>query len=250
MGGERGLDLMTSPAAVPNASAMPWRSSAATRCGPRHEVNEDCYREIEAVGLFAVADGLGGYTDGGLASRSVIEILDCVTQEEPDFETRIEIVEHALQSVNAALWREARQRPEGTVIASTVAVLMLGGKLAVCLWAGDSRIYVYRAGHLYQLTDDHNAAAEGGVVGKGGEALTRAVGAAAELELGRVVTPAEMGDTFLICSDGVPKVMQDIELAQFLDGPLEGLAMRIVAAAVAKGGTDDTTAVIVRYEGE
>jgi serine/threonine protein phosphatase PrpC len=241
---------MTSLAIAPDPSPVPWRSSAATRCGPRHEVNEDCYREIEAVGLFAVADGLGGYTDGSLASRSVIEILDCVTQDEADFETRVEMVEHALQSVNAALWREAQERPGATVIASTIAVLMFGGKLAVCLWAGDSRIYVHRAGHLYQLTSDHNAAAEGGIMGEGGEALTRAVGAATELELGRVVTQAESGDTFLICSDGVPKVMEDIELAQFLDGPVEGLAMRIVAAAVAKGGTDDTTAVIVRYEGE
>jgi serine/threonine protein phosphatase PrpC len=213
-------------------------------------VNEDSFSEIEAAGLFAVADGVGGYTDGSLASRSVIAILDHVTREEADFETRVEMVEHALQSVNAALWREASQRVEGTVIASTIAVLMLRGSLAVCLWAGDSRIYVYRAGHLYQLTRDHNAAAEAGGAGQGGDALTRAVGAAAELELGRVVTPAEPGDTFLICSDGVPKVMRDIELAEFLDGPLDGLAMRIVAAVVENGGTDDTTAIIVRYQGE
>jgi serine/threonine protein phosphatase PrpC len=71
----------------------------------------------------------------------------------------------------------------------------------------------------------------------------------AALELDRLVTPAQSGDTFLICSDGVTKVMEDLEVARFLDGPVDGLATRMIAAVVERGGNDDATAIVVRYTG-
>lgn len=238
---------MTGESAEHGVLTVCWNSSAATRRGPKHAVNEDCFYRIDEAGLFVVADGVGGHTDGGLASRAVIEVLGCVIEADAGLEARVLACEHALHSVNGALWREAQQRSQPTMIASTVAALMLAKGLAVCLWAGDSRIYVYRAGHLYQLTRDHNVGAECGAASPQSGALTRAIGAAQQLELGRLVTPVEPGDTFLICSDGVTKVMRDIELAQFLDDPVDGLATRMIAAIVEREGNDDATAIVVRY---
>jgi serine/threonine-protein phosphatase Stp1 len=231
-----------------NGAPALWNSSAATRCGPKHLVNEDCFAQMDEAGGFVVADGVGGHTDGGLASRAVVETLGCVVEAGADLDARVLASEQALHSVNEALWRESQRRPQPTMIASTVAALLIARGYAVCLWAGDSRVYVYRAGHLYQLTQDHNAAAETGLA-HFGAALTRAIGAAEQLELDRLVTPTEPGDTFLICSDGITKFVGDAELARFLDDPLDGLATRIVAAVVERGGNDDATAIVVRYIG-
>ncbi len=228
-------------------STQRWICSAATRCGPQHSVNEDCFERVDEAGFFVVADGVGGHSDGGLASRVVVEMTAYVVEAGAGLEARVHACEQALHLANDALRRESQRRPQPTMIASTVAALMLAKDFAVCLWAGDSRIYVYRAGHLYQLTRDHSFEAEHGAAPANSGALTRAIGAAERLELGRLVTPAEPGDTFLVCSDGVTKVLGDIELAQFLDEPLDGLATRIIAAVVERGGNDDATAVVVRY---
>ena len=132
------------------------------------------------------------------------------------------------------------------MIASTAAALLLAEGYAVCLWAGDSRIYLCRAGRLYRLSRDH-------VVSVGPQehhgALTRAIGAGETLELERLVAPAQPGDTFLVCSDGVTKVVSEVDVARFLDGPVEGLAARIIAAVAERGGNDDATAIVVRYIG-
>jgi len=203
---------------------------------------------MEEAGVFVVADGVGGHTDGGLASRAAVETLGFVVEPNVSLEARVVASEEALHSVNEGLRRESERRPQPAMIASTIAELLLDEGYAVCLWAGDSRIYVYRAGHLYQLTQDHNAAAEHGRPESGG-ALTRALGAAEDLELDRLVTSAEPGDTFLICSDGITKFLDDSELAAFLIEPLDGLAARIVAAVVERRGNDDATAIVVRYTG-
>ncbi len=248
MGGSSGLAKLTMDDARHGAPPRLWSSSAATRCGPKHLVNEDCFAQMDEAGVFVVADGVGGHTDGGLASRAAVETLGHVVEASVSLEARVLASEQALHSVNEALRRESQRRPQPAMIASTVAELLLAEEYAVCLWAGDSRIYVHRAGHLYQLTQDHNAAAETGRPESGG-ALTRALGAAEQLELDRLVTSAEPGDTFLICSDGITKFIGDIELAGFLNDPLDGLAARIVAAVVERGGNDDATAIVVRYSG-
>jgi serine/threonine protein phosphatase PrpC len=227
-----------------------WRSCAATRRGPNHAVNEDSYSDIGEAGVYVVADGVGGHTDGGLASRAIVQILSEVAYSADTLDARVEIVEQALHSVNGALWRESQQRGDRVVIASTVAALMLAENYAVCLWAGDSRIYVSRAGHLYRLTRDHSEASATQSSSPHSEALTRAVGSAEHLHLDRLVTTAEPGDRFLVCSDGVTKVMSDNDLARYLEDPLDGLAARIIAAVVDRGGNDDATAIIVRYGDE
>ncbi|MBV8472041.1 MAG: serine/threonine-protein phosphatase [Hyphomicrobiales bacterium] len=225
---------------------LTWRSSAATRRGQKRAVNEDSFGQDDEAGVFIVADGVGGHADGEVASRAVIETLSAVADLETDLGARASVLEEGLRSVNAALWRHSLRRPDGRICASTAAALLLAEGYAVCLWAGDSRIYVSRGGHLYQLSRDH-------IVDSGPEAhrgsLTRAVGADEELEVDRLVTAAQSGDTFLVCSDGVSKVVDDEEVARLLEGPIELLADRIIAAVAERDGNDDATAIVVRYMG-
>ena len=227
-----------------------WISSSASRCGPQHDLNEDNYAEIESLGVFVVADGVGGYADGEVASAAVVGILDEALSADDDLETRVHVVEEAVRSISNALWLASRQRPDRLPVATTVAVLLLADNLAACIWAGDSRIYLYRKGHLYQLTRDHNMAVEFGTIGRSGGQLTRAVGSSESLDMERVVTETRAGDMFLLCTDGVTKVMDDGELARFLEDPIEGLAPRLIGAVAERGGRDDATAIVVRYEGE
>jgi len=227
---------------------FPWRSSSATRCGVLHTVNEDSLVEAVESGVFLIADGMGGHADGAVASRAIAEVIRRVTAVDVALEEHVVTVEEALQSVNIALRQEALARGRD-VIGSTVAVLLLDATYAVCIWAGDSRVYLLRDGHLYRLTRDHAVGVEEGLDIPGAP-LTRAVGSADELMLDRLVTSLQAGDTFLVCSDGINKAVSDDQLEAVLADPVDGLAARIVAQAVTSGSRDDASAIVVRYEGE
>jgi serine/threonine protein phosphatase PrpC len=234
-------DLVTPP-------SLTWYCCSATRPGTRHTVNEDATVELADIGVFAVADGMGGHTDGALASCSIVEIIRCVAYLHDGLDARVADIEAALHSVNEALRREAESRPGNVIIGSTVAVLVMNEHYAVCIWGGDSRIYLRRRDQLYQLTKDHTLQAEEDVDAPSG-VLTRAIGSAETLVLDRVVTTIEPDDTFLVCSDGLTKVLSDENLNALLAEPIEGLAARLVASAVAEGSTDDISAILVRCAG-
>lgn len=229
-------------------ASLGWQASSATRCGLRHTVNEDAIVDLADLGIFAVADGMGGHTDGALASRSIVEIIRRVAYMHDNLDAKVADIEAALHSVNEALWREATSRPGNVIIGSTVAALVISEHYAVCVWSGDSRVYLRRQEQLYQLTKDHTLQAEEDIDAPGG-ILTRAVGSAETLVLDRLVTAIEPDDTFLVCSDGITKAMSDQELNGLLAEPVEGLAARIVANALEQGGTDDISAIVVRFAG-
>lgn len=230
----------------PGAPAMIWEASAATRQGANHDQNEDAYSAWPEAGLFAVADGMGGHTDGGLASRSIIEILRTVVEPGAELTVRVALAEEAIEAVNGALRAKADLLPARDIIGSTVAALLVGEGLAVCLWVGDSRIYHLSGGRLARLTRDHSLAEDGEAEEGNRNVLTRAVGSTADVEIDRVVAPVASGDTLLVCSDGLIKVVSDAEIAGFMDQPLAGLAERLIARAIVAGGRDDITVIVAR----
>jgi serine/threonine protein phosphatase PrpC len=245
--GEGGALAMTSASDTPTLFA-----SGQSRCGSQHDTNEDAFLSMPETGLFAVADGMGGHTDGSLASRSIIEMLKVVIAEASSLEDGTRLVEEALRSVATALWHEGRSRPVPVIVGSTVAAIYVAEGYAVCLWVGDSRIYLSRQGELFMLSRDHNVANLDGtadVAGTRGAMLTRAIGASEEVEIDRVVVPLEASDTLLLCTDGLTKVVDDSAIGTMLDGNLDGLAARLVALAAVAGARDDVTVVTVRYEG-
>jgi protein phosphatase len=221
--------------------------SAATRCSPDRAVSQDALAVQPEIGLFLVADGLGGHHDGDLASRAVAEAVRRAAASAADAMQRRHHVEAALRAINRALRREAARLGGGAIVGTTVAVLLVDGAAATGLWVGDSRIYLGRGGRMAQLTRDHSFAADA-APGVRRQMLSRAVGSGDELELEGFIVPIESGDTLLLCSDGVSKVLAAEEIAALLAEPVSGQAERLIARAVLGGGRDDMTAVVVRVE--
>lgn len=223
-----------------------WDASSATMQGPNHDENQDAFAAWPEAGLFVVADGMGGHTDGGLASRSIVEILKTVLEPGVELTVRVALAEEAIEAVNAALREKADSLPSRDIIGSTVVALLVGDNLAVSLWVGDSRIYHFSQGRLRRLTRDHTLAEDSDITEGNLSVLTRAVGSTRHVEIERLVTEVAPGDTLLVCSDGLTKALSDEEIAGFMAEPLPGLAERLVARAVVSGGRDDTTAVVAR----
>lgn len=237
------------------ASLFRWQSASLSDVGRVRSVNEDACLEQPERGLWAVADGMGGHTLGDVASRMVVDALARMSGD-GDLATRAAEVRACLADVNRRLMTEAAMR-EVQTIGSTAAVLLAGDARGLCLWAGDSRIYLYRDGTLQQLTRDHSHVEE--LVSHGllspDEArrhparnlITRAVGVADQFGMDEVELQVLHGDIFLLCSDGLSNEAGDEEIAALLAGnDLCAATRQLVQCALAHGGRDNISVVTVR----
>lgn len=227
-----------------------WNSAGRSDQGCIRTVNEDAYLERAELGLWAVADGAGGHSAGDLASRTIIEALNDLTPS-AWLGSAIKEIRDRLQGVNHCLREQAHQVGRA-VIASTVAVLVARQHHCVSLWAGDSRVYRYRNGQLRCLTRDHSLLAERTRQGQGqfgGNAITRAVGAADKLEIDAEIVEIEAGDTFLLCSDGLNRELNDqaIQSGLALPSPREAVDT-LIEQALGRGARDNTTVVVARVD--
>ena len=211
-------------------------AEAVTRRGLSHENNQDAYLVDLEGGLFAVADGMGGHRDGHVASNAIVSVLARTLDHQASFEERIETATQALENVNSALYGPSADNPGFDISGSTALSLIIGEGYACCLWAGDSRLYLVRDGLLYLISEDHSA--DDGM-------LTRAVGSGPRLTLDRRLIPIQGGDTFLLCSDGLLKGMNETEMVDMFRRGGEGLADRLLAKSVAGGSSDDITLILV-----
>jgi type VI secretion system protein ImpM len=231
---------------APAAEAAPWRfrSAAATDVGLVREVNQDAFVERPEVGLWAVADGLGGHGNGEVASRMVCDALADFLPGS-SFEDTIGAVRERLRQVNEHLQRSATQTLLSGRCGSTVVVLLVRGVQCAVLWAGDSRAYRWRAGVLEQLTRDH--APEGWAQG-GGEAsgvVTRAIGVEPTLSLDLRRDQVHAGDRYLLCSDGLTRTVPEGEIQAWLEhGDLRAAVDGLVRATLDAGAPDNVSVLI------
>jgi serine/threonine protein phosphatase Stp1 len=242
----------------------PYRSAAATHAGARRHENQDAFLNGPDLGLWAVADGAGGHSCGALAAQAVIAALEGIPLGLTGGELLIQL-RLRLDGAHAGLLRETEMLGENVVMASTVVVLIARGEHIACLWAGDSRAYRLRHGVLEQLTHDHSVVQElvdaGAIDAASAEKhpeanlITRAVGdGSAELRLEKVIGSVIEGDRFLLCSDGISKtlgasVLADLMAGSWDDGGVTSLAERLLDAALARGASDNITAVVVDVGG-
>jgi protein phosphatase len=153
-----------------------------------------------------------------------------------------------LHTANRRLRTEAAAR-DLPIIGSTVVVLAACDGACGYLWAGDSRLYLCRSGRLRLLTRDHRLAVALGVPGSFGSAVTRAVGAVDALDLEGATVEAHDGDILVLCSDGLSDAVSDREIAAALvTGDCARAADALVDLALARGGRDNVSAVVVRAE--
>lgn len=238
------------------SKAVAWHSAFVSHQGAVRAVNEDAFFDAPDIGVWAVADGMGGHEAGQLASSLIVDALDTIPQIE-SAEQRVTAVRGRLNGVNQRLREIAQERYAGRIIGSTVAILLADDDEATCLWAGDSRVYLLRQGQLRRLTRDHSKVEE--MIAEGllqpseaeghrlANVITRAVGAQPELLLETRVEKARVGDRFLICSDGLTKTISDEELAGLLgNGSSESAAERILTLCLQRRPTDNVTLGVIR----
>jgi serine/threonine protein phosphatase PrpC len=239
------------PGQVPFA----WDSASATSRGNVRQHNEDAVIELPEVGLWAVADGMGGHQAGDVASAAIASALISIRRHEQP-SVLIDEVEDRLSAVNDRLYKESLAR--GAVIGSTVAMLIALERHVVSLWAGDSRIYRARSGVLTQLTRDHSEiqqmidegtlAPEEASQHASANVITRAVGGAAELALDLQLMKLADDDAYLLCTDGLYRELSTSTLNRSLQRKNPGKTCdKLIGLALAGECRDNVSAVVVQF---
>lgn len=232
-----------------------FQSVACSHPGLVRRHNEDAYLERADIGLWAVADGMGGMTAGDVASQAVVRALASI-EPQPTGTAFVAAVTDRLADANAELRTLAASRNAPTAIGATVAGLLIFAEHFACFWAGDSRVYRLRRGELDRLTRDHSLVQDmidaGQLAPEKAEAhphasvINRAVGAEDGLELEFTHARIQPDDLFLICSDGLTRMVSDEELERELARlPLEQARDRLLAMVLERGAKDNVTLILI-----
>ena len=232
-----------------------WNSYGKTDVGKARKLNEDSMLIRPDVGMWAVADGMGGHEAGDVASQMVVSTLNEI-QLGSSLEKYINDIEDALVNVNKKLIEIAHQGEKPTTCGSTVVVMLAYEKYCAFLWAGDSRLYRIRDNKIIQLTTDHSQVqlyVEQGLISKDeaeshphANMITRAVGATEDFVLDVDMQEMKKGDRYLLCSDVLTKHIPDLDFEKMLaKGDVEKKCSELIDLTLARGAKDNVTAVLV-----
>ncbi len=190
---------------------MKWISATATHSGHVRQVNEDAVYTDTELGIWAVADGMGGHYGGKMASQMLVSALGDI-KPQMSLQAYVREISRCVEKINRKLCFEVTMRLDSDTIGTTAVIAVLHETECACLWAGDSRMYVHRNGDLYQITKDHSLVQEllddGSITVEEARnhpqshVITRAVGVQHPLYLDVVFFKVESGDQLLLCSDG------------------------------------------------
>jgi type VI secretion system protein ImpM len=229
--------------------SVKYASAGRTDRGVVRPTNQDAFLERAEAGIWAVADGMGGHEHGELASLMVCDGLLNV-QPQVTLEAASGAVQYRLSDINSQLHRMATRQVAPIKSGTTVVVLVTRGIHCEVLWAGDSRAYRIRDGKLDALTRDHIWTGLGGVLGEESSTITRAVGGEASLELDSWRGKARPGDRFLLCSDGVSRVLDEDAIRQcMLASDPRGAVNALIEESIGAGSSDNVTAVVIEAVG-
>ena len=249
---------------------MQRHGAGLTDVGQRRAVNEDAFFFDDDLGLYVVADGMGGHAAGEVASQEAVDTVHgMVRQERPLLEAIAEgdtsedtlrrglrVLESSIQAATYMVFGLSQDDPERQGMGTTVSALALCGRYGITAQVGDSRIYLVRAGVASQLTEDHTLVAwqlkqgiiteEEAAVSPHRNVITRAVGSRDYVQVDTRFFECQDGDVFLLCSDGLHGYLKDGEIPGIVDLGPDVAVQRFVALANQRGGKDNITAVIVR----
>jgi serine/threonine protein phosphatase PrpC len=223
-----------------------YASVGLTDAGRLRTSNQDAFVLRDEVGIWAVADGMGGYRDGDVASRMISDALLLATLGE-SLDSTLANASRQLDTVNAHLYAAAT-RPRNPVLSgSTVAMMVVHRTSCAMAWAGDSRVYRLRHARFEQLTVDHSWTAQFNLPSEENDhAITRAVGGDRTLQLDVRRDRVLLGDRYLLCSDGLTRELNDAQIALLLAEPdASKSAHALIDATLQAGARDNVTVVIV-----
>ncbi len=233
-----------------------WVSASATDVGTVRTVNEDAVLERPEIGLWVVADGMGGHDAGNVASRMVVESLTDL--QKPDaLNDYVTTIENCILDANQRLLEYSEIMLDGRIVGSTFIGLMIYGQVGVCLWMGDSRLYRYRGQELVQLSRDHSQVSEllqaGAITEEEAEnhpesnVITRAVGTSDEPYIDLDVFDVQIGDTFLLCSDGLYNAVNKETIARHLSSNDTGaMVTGLIDSALDNGASDNVSVIAIK----
>jgi protein phosphatase len=255
---------------MPPPQEIALRFALKSHPGKVRPLNEDAVGADPAIGLFVLADGLGGYNAGEVAATMAVsalltnlsaELAMAHAQGNGQFDpTRA--LSQALVTMNEQIFRAALNSTLYEGMATTAVIAwFLGGRLWVA-HAGDSRLYRLRGGQLQQVTRDHSFSQElldAGMI-SASEArvlpaknlVTRAVGASPLLEPEVGVYDLQSGDILLLCSDGLTEMATDSQIESILCEDVQDIsraARRLIDTANGAGGRDNISVILVRVDG-
>jgi len=224
-----------------------------THVGLRRARNEDTYYADASLGLFLVADGMGGHRHGEVASALV---RDAVT----DLVTRGHTLVEAVRAADERLLQQSRGVCDGLPMGTTIAAVRMSGENYEVAWVGDSRVYLWQ-NQLRQISHDHSLVqelVEAGLLDQTQAArhpqrnvITQALGitAADQLHIGMARGRLQPGMCFLLCSDGLTEELNDSAIEELIarrDLAAQECVDHLVLAALDRGGKDNVTAILAR----
>lgn len=226
-----------------------------THRGRRRKHNEDSFLVLEDQNLFVVADGMGGYAGGEVASRIAVETMEQAFVTDHFVGGTVDGVAKdgaqlsaSVQMANRAIWDEAVANPALAGMGTTICAARFSPRKERVYLAhvGDSRCYRFRNDALEQVSRDHTLKEEG-VTGPMGHQLTRAVGIGPAVEVDLIMVEPELNDLYLLCSDGLTKMVPDIEIEEILRSTSRSSVAveALVNRANQMGGKDNITVIVV-----
>ena len=225
-----------------------------THVGLRRELNEDTYYGDSELGLWLVADGMGGHEYGEVASALAREAIVREVR-------RGALLEQAIRIADEDIIRASQQRGDALPMGTTVVAARIAGRRFEVAWVGDSRVYLWRDGKLAQLSQDHSYVQE--LIGRGAisveqarshphrNVVTQALGVTdpQQLNVETMSGDLDAGMQLLLCSDGLTEEVDDARIARALantDCSAQECVDELIAAALDGGGSDNITVVLVR----
>jgi protein phosphatase len=255
------------------ALAFSW--AAISDPGLRRSSNEDSSCTRPDLGLFVVADGMGGHVAGEVASRVAVEAIQAFIEEtagadknrtwpfpfEPTLSLEANRLKAAFRLANRRIASAIANSQDLRGMATTASAFLAGAQTACVAHVGDSRVYALQGDRLSQITHDHSWVEEqvrAGAMSPSAarqhpwrNVVTRALSGGEDPEVDVAEIRPAKGDRFLLCSDGLFAVVSDLKIASILGDrtiPLEEVCRRLVEAANAAGGPDNITAVVLQVD--
>jgi protein phosphatase len=246
---------------------MSFRVGAATDIGRKRSQNQDNIASCPEIGLFVVADGMGGHRGGETASAMAVQVIPEVVRAsvgKGDWNSR-ELISEAILEANNRIFERSQNQPQLQGMGTTTVSFLFKGNTLTIGHVGDSRAYFFRDGALWQMTRDHSLVQEklrAGMITRAEvktdrmkNVITRSVGFEMDVNVETYEMEVQPGDVFLLCSDGLSGLVEDDQIAEILrdrlkserqdSTALEEAVRALITAANSNGGDDNISTILV-----
>jgi serine/threonine protein phosphatase PrpC len=242
------------------------RSYGGSDVGRRRQMNEDAFLCDDALGLWVVADGMGGHAAGEVASQEAVDTiygmvkrgksrLTDAPEDDVALRAAVRLLEGSVQAATYMVYAMSELDASKSGMGTTISAMMLMGTYVITAQVGDSRVYLVRNGVAQQLTEDHtliNWQLKQGIIteeeaktSRHKNVITRAVGNRDYVQVDTRAVELAAGDRYLLCSDGLHGYLRNEEIPSITDPGGEVAVASFIDLANRRGGKDNITAVVV-----